>query len=199
MSHFRGAGAVLHCSTGAVYRPSAEPFAEDSRLGDHHKDLFETYSISKIAAESVVRFAAREFDLPVTIARLNVPYSDANGWPYLHLQMMRAGMEIPVHPDGARFNLVHVDDIVADLPVLLGAASVDAKVINWASPGVVSTEEWCGLLAELDGCDAPRFVETTRTVPSTVMDTTEIEHLRPERLVEWPDGIRRVVEASLPS
>lgn len=196
MSHFRGAGAVLHCSTGAVYRPTGEPFKEDSAFGDHHKDLYQTYSISKIAAESVVRFAAREFDLPVTIARLNVPYSDSNGWPYFHLQMMRAGMEIPVHPDGARYNLIHADDMVADVPVLLDNATVEATVVNWASPEVVSTEEWCNHLAELSGCPAPKWNETTETVPSTILDTTQIEALRPDRLVDWQAGMRSIVEAN---
>ena len=196
MSHFRGAEAVLHCSTGAVYRPSPEPFVEESPHGDHHKDMFETYSISKIAAESVVRFAAREFDLPTTIARLNVPYSATNGWPFFHLMMMRAGMAIPIHSDGSQYNLIHADDMVADLPALLGMASTDAPAINWASPGVVATVDWCRELAELTGAPAPEFEETSTTVPSTVMDTSKMEALRPDRLVDWREGMRQVAEAN---
>ena len=46
------------------------------------------------------------------------------GIPLFHLLMMRAGMAIDVNPDGARYNFIHDEDIVADLPVLLDQASV---------------------------------------------------------------------------
>ena len=41
-----------------------------------------TYSISKIGAEVVARFAAKEFGLPTIITRLNTPYGSNGGWPY---------------------------------------------------------------------------------------------------------------------
>ena len=195
MSHFRDAEAFLHCSSGAVYQPNGgQPFTEDSPHGNHHAHMMPTYSICKIAAESVARFGAQEFDLPTVIARLNVPYGDTAGWPLFHLLMMRAGMDIEVHTDGARYNLIHDEDIVADLPVLLDQASVPATTLNWASPGLVSVAEWCAYMAELDGCGPPKIVEADTAIPSTVMDTSRIEELRPDRLVGWQDGIRRLVE-----
>ena len=39
----------------------------------------------KIAAEAAVRTAARLFDVPTVIARLNTPYGETGGWPYYHL------------------------------------------------------------------------------------------------------------------
>ncbi|WP_420431145.1 NAD-dependent epimerase/dehydratase family protein [Candidatus Poriferisocius sp.] len=195
MSHFRGAEAFLHCSSGAVYQPNGgQPFTEDSPHGNHHAHMMPTYSICKIAGESVARFGAQEFNLPTVIARLNVPYGDTTGWPFFHLLMMRAGMDIEVHTDGARYNLVHDEDIAADLPVLLDQAAVPATTLNWASPGLVSVAEWCAYMAEIDGCDPPKIVETDTAIPSTVMDTSGIEALRPDRLVNWREGIRRLVE-----
>jgi UDP-glucuronate 4-epimerase len=44
--------------------------------------MFQTYSISKIAAEAMARSCARRLKLPTTIARLNVPYGDRSGWPW---------------------------------------------------------------------------------------------------------------------
>jgi nucleoside-diphosphate-sugar epimerase len=197
MSHFRGAGAFFHCSTGAVYAPNGgQPFATDDPHGNHHEHMLPTYSISKIATESVVRFSAAEFQLPTVIARLNVPYSDHNGWPWFHLQMMRAGMDIEVHPDGANYNLLHADDITADVPVLLDQASVDTTVVNWASPGVVSIEEWCGYITELGGAPAANIVESEKAIPSTVMNVDHLSEIRPERLTDWRSGIRRIVEAN---
>jgi UDP-glucuronate 4-epimerase len=71
-------------------------------LGDSHRvwDFLATYSLSKIAAEAMARFCARHLSLPTTIARLNVPYGDNGGWPAVHVDMMLAGMAIPVHTDG---------------------------------------------------------------------------------------------------
>ena len=69
------------------------------------------YSISKIAAETVARFAARQWNIPTTIARLNVPYGNNGGWPWFHLMMMKAGAPIPVHSDRpAVYNLLDVHE-----------------------------------------------------------------------------------------
>jgi UDP-glucuronate 4-epimerase len=97
MAHCRGAKAFLHCSSGAVYDPPGdEPRTESADLGDNHKPLFPTYSISKIAGETVARTMARALGVPTTIARLNVPYGDNGGWPFYQMEMMLAGMPIPV-------------------------------------------------------------------------------------------------------
>ena len=102
MSHCRGAKGFLHCSSGAVYDPPGdEPRTEHAALGDNHKALFPTYSISKIAGEVVARTMARVLGLPTTIARLNVPYGDNGGWQFYHMEMMLAGIPIPVPPGGA--------------------------------------------------------------------------------------------------
>ena len=102
MSHFRSARSFLHCSSTAVYRPNGgQPMKESDPLGDHHGQAMPTYSISKIAAETVARFGARHFELPTTIARLNVPYGDGSGWPAFHLELMLGGLPIDVHPDGS--------------------------------------------------------------------------------------------------
>src|SRR3984885_13289725 len=80
MAHCRGAKAFLHCSSAAVYDPpDDEPRTERSALGDNHKCLFPTYSISKIAGEVVARSMARALGVPTTIARLNVPNGDNVG------------------------------------------------------------------------------------------------------------------------
>ena len=77
MAHCRGAKAFLHCSSAAVYDPpDDEPRTERAALGDNHKPLFPTYSISKIAGEVVVRAMSRALEVPAIIARLNVPYGD---------------------------------------------------------------------------------------------------------------------------
>ena len=118
MAHCRSAKAFLHCSSAAVYDPpDDEPRTERAALGDNHKPMFPTYSISKIAGEVVVRTMARALGVPAIIARLNVPYGDNGGWPFFHMEMMLGGIPIPVPPGGpAVYNPIHEDDIIATHP-----------------------------------------------------------------------------------
>ena len=62
MAHTKAAKAFLHCSTTGVYQDTGGgPYREDDPLGDNHRvsPFLQTYSISKIAAEAVVRLSAR--------------------------------------------------------------------------------------------------------------------------------------------
>ena len=69
MARCRRAKAFLVCSTTGVYADAGrEPRKEGDPLGDNHRVMLPTYSISKIAAEAVARFAAREFGLPTVVA-----------------------------------------------------------------------------------------------------------------------------------
>lgn len=196
MHRFADAKGFLHCSSTAVYQPGTEPFTEDSSLGDNHRvwSFMETYSISKIAAEAMARFGARQYGLPTTIARLNVPYGAGGGWPAMHLAMIRGGQPIPLHPDDPNaFNPIHSDDIAAMVPKLLDVAGVPATVVNWGGSERVGTVEWCEYLGELTGCE-PTFVETDRTIRGVSVDTTKMESLVGPTEVHWKDGMRRLVE-----
>jgi UDP-glucuronate 4-epimerase len=60
MERYAGAAAYLHCSSTAVYQPAgSSPRKETDPLGDNHRGIMETYSITKIAAEAVARTMAR--------------------------------------------------------------------------------------------------------------------------------------------
>lgn len=196
MAHCRGADRVLHCSSTAVYAPTGgEPMREDSPLGrDHHQHMMPTYSTAKTAAESVVSFAAKAFSLPTTIARLCVPYGDEGGWPMFHLLMAKGGQPIPVHVDGSRYNVIHHDDIIAQIPALLDAASTPATVLNWGGDEVVSVEEWTRYMCDVVGAPEPSFAPTEATIPSAVVDTATSRVLLGPCTVDWRDGFRRLAE-----
>ncbi|MEW6272941.1 MAG: NAD(P)-dependent oxidoreductase [Thermodesulfobacteriota bacterium] len=198
IAHCRRAKAFLHCSSGGVYQYAGHsPLREDAPLGDNHRVLFPTYSISKIAAETVVRFAAAEFGVPSVIARFSVPYGDNGGWPLYHLLMMRAGGEIPVHVDKPNlYNPIHEDDYVAHVPKLLAVAGLPAVTTNWGGEQV-SIEEWCGWLSELTGLEA-RLRYTTEALGSLPLDLTRMHELIGAARVPWRDGIRRMVQARAP-
>jgi UDP-glucuronate 4-epimerase len=201
IEHVSGARAFLHCSSTAVYEPTGhDPRREDDPLGDSHRPFgfMPTYSITKIAAESSARYAARRFGVPTVIARLGVPYGDTYGWMLFHLAMMEAGQPIPVHTNGpTQFSPLHHDDIVASLPYLLGAAAVPAPTLNWAGPEVVGIEDWSTELGRLTGL-TPEFAPTDATLESIIADTSRLTSLGFTPTVSWRDGLRRLVETTRP-
>jgi UDP-glucuronate 4-epimerase len=198
MAHCRSARAFLHCSSTGVYEAAdGSPQLETDPLGDNHRVMMPTYSISKIAAEAVVRTTCRIFGVPTTIARLNVPYGDGGGWPAFHLALMQAGVPVPVHPDGpSRFNPIHDDDIIATLPALLGAASVPATIVNWGGDDETSIEAWCEYMGELVGVE-PTFDRTPHTIGGIPTDNTLRLALAGPTKVGWKEGMRRMVEAQV--
>ncbi len=199
MLHCKDAKAFLHFSSTAVYEYAGhDPRVEDSPLGDNHRMMFPTYSISKIAAETVCRFTARQFGIPTTIARLSVPYGDNGGWPFYHLLMMKEGIPIDVHPEGPNYyNLLHVEDYIEKIPRLLAAASTEVTTTNFGGSDRTSIEQWCAYLTELTGYE-PVFNKNPQAFGSLCIDTTRMHELIGETRVDWKRGVRSLVEHMAP-
>jgi nucleoside-diphosphate-sugar epimerase len=199
MSHCRRAKAWLQCSSAGVYQPAGHrPVKESDPLGDNHRAMLPTYSICKIAAETMARFGARQWNIPTTLARLSVPYGDNGGWPAFHLDWLIAGGQIPVHPDKPNlFNPIHEGDYVEHIPKLLDIASVPATTINWGGSETVSIEEWCAYMGRLTGLE-PKLLSTERTIGSITVDLTRMHERIGKTKVPWRDGIRRMVEVRHP-
>ena len=202
MAHVRPE-RMLHCSSTGVYRPAgAIVLDERAPLGDNHAVIMPTYSISKIAAESVVGTMSRHLGIPTTIARLNVPFGvgpdgSPRGWPAFHLAMMDAGMAIPVFPERPNlFNPISLDQIADTVMPLLGAASDDVTTLNWAGSEQVSLEQWCKRLGER--CSLPvAFEETTDTIGGVTVDTSALESVIGHRLVGWETSFDALGDAWL--
>jgi nucleoside-diphosphate-sugar epimerase len=199
MQRCHRAKAFLHCSSTAVYQANDHHrLAESDPLGDNHRVLMPTYSITKIAAEAMARAGARQWGLPTTIARLNVPYGDNGGWPLFHLEMILAGQPIAVHSNAPSiFNPIHEDDIVAMVPRLLEVAAVPATIVNWAGKDAVSIEEWSEYLGRLVGRE-PHFEHTDLALESVTTNNDRLHELVGETTVDWREGMRRMVAAHHP-
>ncbi len=199
MTRCSKAKGFLHVSSTAVYEYNGhEPRKESDPLGDNHRAMFPTYSISKIAAETVCRFVAKQRGIPTTIARLNVPYGDNGGWMYFHMLMMQQGIPIDIHPDRPNcYNPIHVDDYIEKIPYLLGAASPEVTTMNFGGSEQASIEQWCSLISELTGFE-PIFNETKTAFGSLAIDTTRMHQLIGKTRVDWRDGIRRQLAALAP-
>ena len=199
MVHCRKVKAFLHFSSTAVYEyVGHEPRCENAPLGDNHRVMFPTYSISKIAAETVCRFVAKEHGIPTTIARLSVPYGDNGGWMYYHMLMMQQGIPIDLHPEKPNYyNPLHADDYIEKIPYLLGAASTDVTTVNFGGSQKVSIEEWCAYISELTGFE-PVFNDNPQAFGSLCIDLEKMHSLIGETSVDWREGIRRQMQNLAP-
>jgi UDP-glucuronate 4-epimerase len=184
---------MLHCSTMGVYASSTEIHAEGDQLGDSNTKMMPTYSISKIAGEVMAGYLARSRNLPTTIARLASPYGNHGGFPWFHLLSILAGESVTLHTQSpCLYNLIHEDDLVAGLPLLLEAADVPATILNWGDPVATSAEDWCEELARLVGRDLT--VERSEFAPPPgYVDTTKLAALGYAPRVEWREGMARMV------
>ena len=199
MMRCRSAKAFLHFSSTAVYEyVGQEPRAENAPLGDNHRVMFPTYSISKIAAETVCRFVAHQHKIPTTIARLSVPYGDNGGWMYFHMLMMQKGIPIDLHPEKPNYyNPLHVNDYIEKIPYLLGAATTEVTTTNFGGSQKVSIEEWCAYISELTGFE-PKFQDNPKAFGSLCIDTQIMHELIGETKMEWREGIKRQIENLAP-
>jgi nucleoside-diphosphate-sugar epimerase len=199
MAHCRPAKGFLHCSTAGVYQDAGHhALKETDPLGDNHRAMLPTYSISKIAAETVVRFSARQWNIPTVIARFSVPYGDNGGWPWFHLMMMKAGAPIPVYKDKPSvYNLIHQDDYISMIPRLLELAGVPPVTINWGGSEPTSIEEWCAYMGELTGLE-PKFNYTEDTIASVTLDPSKMHELVGKTTVDWRKGIEQMVRSRNP-
>jgi UDP-glucuronate 4-epimerase len=202
LAHCKKAKAFLQCSTTGVYQYAGhDVLTEKSPLGDNHRALLPTYSICKIAQETVVRFAAQEHGVPLTIARLSVPYGDNGGWPYWHTVMMQNNVPVTVHPEQPnQYTPLHADDYCRHIPYLLAAATPEATIVNWGGGQVVSVEEWCAWISELTGFK-PTFDLQPSAFGSLVADITQLQNIlgdEPVSSVDWKDGIQRMLQNMAP-
>ena len=185
---------MLHCSTMGVYAASTDMHAEDAALGDSNAAMMPTYSISKIAGESMARYLAKSRGLPTTIARLASPYGNHGGFPWFHLLPILAGEPVTLHTTSpCRYNLIHEDDLMASLPLLLDAADVPATIVNWGDPDATSAEDWCAELARLVGREVV-IERSDMAPPPGYVDVSKLIGLGYEPKVDWREGMARMVK-----
>ena len=155
LAHCRDAKAALVMSSGTVYstRPG-EPnhvFRETDDIGQAAAPWAPSAPTSKVAMESVARFCAEHFELPTVIVRPSSPYGTGPDVPGMALQAALAGAPYSVFHDPQPYSTIHIDDMCREVEALLGAASVPANVVNWASEEVVTMQEMAEMIREFTG------------------------------------------------
>lgn len=202
LSHCRAARAALVMSTVTVYKPHPDPwhpFREDDPVGDAGLPSPQPYSIVKIAEEAVARYCAREFDLPVTIARMGSAYGDRGGLPLWHMRAIAEGRPVIARWDPLPYSPIHYGDINAQVEALLGAAGVPATIVNWAGDVPVSVQQWSHYFADLLGVKADVRVEVVPCASvGSVGDHTKRTSITGPCTVDWRAGFRAMAALHYP-
>ena len=194
LSHCRNAKAALVMSTVTVYKPHPDPwhaFTEGDPIGDAGLPSPQPYSIVKIAEEAVARYCAREFDLPITIARMGSAYGDRGGLPLWHLRSIAEGKPVTARWDPLPYSPIHYDDINRHIAPLLDAASVPATIVNFAGDSPVTVQQWSKYFADLLGVQAEVRVEVVPGASvGSVGDHAKRTSITGPCTVDWRDGFR---------
>jgi UDP-glucuronate 4-epimerase len=186
--------AFVYCSTGSAYAYQGQrPLREDDPPGVH----LGAYSLSKIAGEAVVRFAAEQAGSPLTIIRIFSTYGPQGGTPVNRLRRILRGDEVVLHPDAPNhYNPIYEDDYVRLAVRALEVASPDPVIVNFAGSETVSAEEYCAYLGELVG--RPALIRYDPDAPWPIWpDVTRMHEVLGHTEVPWREGMRRVVEVTV--
>jgi UDP-glucuronate 4-epimerase len=186
--------AFVYCSTGSAYAYQGQrPLREDDPPGVH----LGAYSLSKIAGEAVVRFAAEQVGSPLTIIRIFSTYGPEGGTPVNRLRRILRGDEVVLHPDAPNhYNPIYEDDYVRLAVRALEVASPDPVVVNFAGSETVSAEEYCAYLGDLVG--RPALIRYDPDAPWPIWpDVTRMHQVLGRTQVPWREGMRRVAEVTV--
>ncbi len=181
--------AFVYCSSGSAYAyQGRRPLSEDDPPGVH----LGIYSLSKIAGEEVVRFAACQCGTPLTIVRIFSTYGPEGGAPVTRLRRILAGEEVVLHPDAPNnYNPIFEDDYVRLAVRALEVADRDPVVVNFAGSETVSAEDYCAYLGEL--VERPVRFRYEADAPWPLWpDVTRMHEILGRTEVPWREGMRRI-------
>ena len=184
----------VHCSTGGVYKHQTHPTKET----DDYGSPIPAYSLSKIAAEQLVQFLSRLWNIPTIILRIGAVYGpDATG-PMVRIERMMRGKEVWVNPTEPReASVMWVDDAVRLAIKAFECGAVPPVVTNFSGDDPVSIEDYCRYAGQLLGIE-PKFKYTEDTYPANTMDTTRMHEVLGPCEVGWKEGFRRLLQAKFP-
>lgn len=201
MSHCRKARAFFSMSSCSIYAAPRDPHhavKESEGLSGEALPYSPTYVSSKTAQEAVARLCARLFNLPTTVARMNVSYGPNGGLPAYQFDAMLAGK--PVQVLAGRPSVcspIYEGDIIGQIGGLLSAASVPATIVNWGGDEAVEVETYCGYMADIAGLKLD-FEPSPDGVRHTVTDNSLRKAITGDCRVGWREGMRLMVAARHP-
>jgi nucleoside-diphosphate-sugar epimerase len=169
LQHCRSAKAALVMSGMGVYSANDDPwwaYSERDPVGRGATAYAPTSPACKLGLESVARFCARAFDLPVVITRLNTLTGVPVSFPAMHIDAVMQGRTMVAPSDPTPHTPIHIDDMKWMLEPLLDAASTTACITNWCGDDVTTVQDWMRDAAAWSGRDADLVIEPVPGSPA---------------------------------
>ena len=157
LQHCRNAKAALVMSGMGVYSAHDDPwhaYSETDPMGRGATAYAPTSPACKLGLESVARFCARAFDLPVVITRLNTLTGLPGTFPAMHIDAVMEGRQMYAPSDPTPHTPIHIDDMKWMLEPLLDAASTTACTANWCGDDDTTVQDWMRDAAAWSGREA---------------------------------------------
>jgi nucleoside-diphosphate-sugar epimerase len=194
--HCRTAKGFVFCSTGSIYGYQGQrPLTESDPPG---APLRANYSFSKVAAEAVCTWIAKQHRIPLTIIRICSTYGPQGGAPADRLEMILAHKPIRLYPDKPNnYNPIYEDDYVELGIRSMEVADTPTVVVNWAGSETVSIEDYCAYMGELVGVE-PIFEYDANAHTPLWPDVTFMHEVLGRTKVPWREGFRRMIAARHP-
>jgi UDP-glucuronate 4-epimerase len=165
----RRAKAALVMSGMGVYSANDDPwwqYGERDPIGRGATAYAPTSPVCKLGLESVARFCARAFDLPIVITRLNTLTGLPGSFPAMHIDAVLEGRTMVAPSDPTPHTPIHIDDMTWMLEPLLDAASTTACITNWCGDDVTTVQDWMRDAAAWSGRDADLRIEPVPGSPA---------------------------------
>lgn len=151
-----GARYVL-VSSGAVYRPSERPLAEDAPTGENAQ--WGPYGLGKLEAERLLVDRQRRCGYALSIVRPAYLYGPGNNLlreAYL-FDRLEKGLPVPIPSGGSRTQFALIDEAVRMLAALAEPVGWSVEAFNCAHPEPVGWERLVRAAARAAGVE-PRIV-----------------------------------------
>jgi nucleoside-diphosphate-sugar epimerase len=169
LQHCRKAKAALVMSGMGVYSANDDPwwrYSERDPIGRGATAYAPTSPACKLGVESVARFCARAFDLPVVITRLNTLMGLPGTFPAMHIDAVMEGRTMVAPSDPTPHSPIHIDDMTWMLEPLLGAAGLPACITNWCGDEMTTVQDWVRDAATWSGREAQVDVQSVIGSPA---------------------------------
>lgn len=188
-----GVGSFVHASTGGLYGRAARPFREEDP--SCLEGALAHYVSTKAAAELIASAYSSVFN--VTALRFFFVYGEGQKktmlFPRLAAAVSTGAPVTLAGADGMRLNPVYVDDAAA---ATVAALRLTGKtIVNVAGSEVLSMREIAEAIGAIVG-KSPIFQETQEADGDLVADISRMQTLLHRPVVQFRDGIRRVLRAT---
>ena len=199
MQRCSNARAALIVSAATLYSAHEDPYyayRESDDIGYVRAPWGPSSPVSKVTLEAVARFAAQAFNLPTTIVRPSGPYGTRADIASVVVDAVFEGNPVYALNDPQPYSVIHIDDMIDQIPALFDAASVPATLLNWASDEIVTTQEMAAQAASHFG--KPVNVEVMQVEGvgiGAVLDTSRLRPLVPPASRTFEEEFERICKS----